>query len=158
MSQTSVVKGLAEWLLRPRVSRPPRAGERNGIARLSMLADGQAAAPVTEHPEWAIAANVPVAQHPCFQGNGIVGLVTARRHPTGWFVSAQLCQGTPPDDLLDFRHFVTVRVYLLLRYGPQVGVWERDLSSDGEQCQARWRAEMPPLQLHIPDTLLRGYS
>lgn len=158
MSQTSVVMGLADRLLRPRGRRPTRAGEGNRISRLSMLADRQAAAQVTEHPEWAIAADLPVAQQHCSRDNAMLGLVSARRHPTGWFVSAQLRPGAPPDDVVDFRHFITVRVYLLLRYGPQVGVWSRDSSSDGEHCQAGFRAEMPRLPREIPDSLLLGYS
>jgi hypothetical protein len=51
------------------------------------------------------------------------------------------------EELSDFRHFVSVRVYLLLHDGPVPGAWERG-SSSGE-----WVADLvaaPQLEdLHV---------
>ncbi len=56
----------------------------------------------------------------------VVGEVTARRHPTGWFISATRRAGMSTEDAEHFGHFVTVRVYLLLRWGPARGTWSFD--------------------------------
>jgi hypothetical protein len=66
------------------------------------------------------------------------GRITARRHPTGWFLSASHPAGMSAEELADFRHFVSVRVYVLLHDGPVPGAWERG-SSSGE-----WVADLVP--------------
>ncbi len=51
------------------------------------------------------------------------GVLIARRHPTGWFLSALRCDDVPAHDRDHFRELVTVRSYLLLRDGPEPRLW-----------------------------------
>ena len=81
---------------------------------------------VREDPEWAIAASIQPQERP-----GDSTLITARRHPTGWFITASHPPGMTAEERADFRHFVCVRVYLLLRYGPGLGAWERGSTPGG---------------------------
>lgn len=91
---------------------------------------------VPEDPEWAIAMSVQL--HEDTRGcSGTAARITARRHPTGWFISARHPAGLSAEELSDLRHFVCVRVYLLLHNGPIPGAWERGSSS------AEWIADLP---------------
>lgn len=54
------------------------------------------------------------------------GVVIARPHPTGWFVSARYRPDLAVDDLEDFAVFAQVRTYLLLADGPRELTWEPD--------------------------------
>jgi hypothetical protein len=89
---------------------------------------------ISVDPEWAIATSVPIGCGAADTEADIVGVVTARRHATGWFISATRRAGISAEDVEDFAHFVTVRVYLLLHCGPGRGTW----TSDGPQDQ--WHA------------------
>ena len=51
------------------------------------------------------------------------GVLIARPHPTGWFLSAIRRDDLRDEDLPHFREVVTVRAYLLLRQGPVSRVW-----------------------------------
>ncbi len=106
---------------------------------------------VTEDPEWAIAMSVPVRPSPVGVPVGTLGAVTARRHPTGWFIVARHRPEMSSAEVADFGHFVCVRIYLLLRYGPSPDTWAPDRSSD------QWRAYLPaetPLQKpHVPEVV-----
>lgn len=119
------------------------------LARQGPTAAEQTAARVVEDPEWAMASGVPVLDDRLIAARHIVGLVEARRHPTGWFVSARYRRGTPSEEVLNFRHFVTVRVYLLLRLGPHVGVWDQD--ELGDVWQAQMGDETRLLPRLVPD-------
>jgi hypothetical protein len=90
--------------------------------------------PVVEDPAWAIAASVQFQE----DAEVVGGRIAARRHPTGWFLSASHPAGMSAEELADFRHFVSVRVYVLLHDGPVPGAWERG-SSSGE-----WVADLVP--------------
>lgn len=104
---------------------------------------------VTEDPEWAIAMSVPIAPDAVGLPGGILGAVTARRHPTGWFIVARHRADMSSAEVAGFGHFVCVRIYLLLRYGPGPDTWTLDGSGD------HWRASLPaqtPLQEpHVPE-------
>jgi hypothetical protein len=105
--------------------------------------------PVTETADWAIATSVPIRVDVDGALGDTPGAVTARRHPTGWFISATHSSGMSAEELADFRLFVRVRVHLLLRHGPRPGVWESDA------CSEQWRAALPAAApaggLPIPD-------
>jgi hypothetical protein len=82
-----------------------------------------------EDPEWAIARSIQIQERA--DGGEPGPRITARRHPTGWFISAVHPAGMTAGERADFGHFVCVRVYLLLHNGPIPGAWERG-SSRGE--------------------------
>lgn len=103
----------------------------------------------TEDPEWAIAMCVPIGPGAVDVDSGILGVVTARKHSTGWFISASHHAGMSHEEIADFRHFVSVRVYLLLYYGPGVDTWAPEGSN------GRWRAY---LRDQTPHTLGRQVS
>jgi hypothetical protein len=100
--------------------------------------------PVPEDPAWAIASSVQIQEH---DGSGdSAGRITARRHPTGWFISASHPTGMTAEERADFSHFVCVRVYLLLHNGPIPGAWNPG-SSTGE-----WVADLAATpELRAPD-------
>lgn len=101
--------------------------------------------PVVEDPEWAIATSVPIRQREDGQGGGTAGRISARRHPTGWFICAIHPADLSAEQLSDLRHFVCVRVYLLLRNGPVPGTWDRG-SESGE-----WVADLAVDARSAPD-------
>lgn len=103
---------------------------------------------VAEDPEWAIAMSVPIEPDAVDVDGDIVGIVTARRHATGWFISASHRTGMSIEEVADFGHFVSVRVYILLHCGPGVDTWAPDGST------GRWRAyllgEARTQTAHVP--------
>ncbi len=103
---------------------------------------------VTEDPEWAIAMCVPLGPGAVDVDGDILGVVTARKHATGWFISASHHAGLSKEQIADFGHFVSVRVYLLLRYGPGVGTWVPEGSS------GHWRAYLRDQRRAQPRTPL----
>jgi hypothetical protein len=105
-----------------------------------------AARPVREDPEWAIASSIQIQERA--DSVDTVPRITARRHPTGWFISAVIPAGMTAEERSDFGHFVCVRVYLLLRNGPIPGAWERS-SSKGEWV-ADWLRQMFPFGAGAP--------
>ncbi len=142
------------------VSRCVRDGRRrSGVAllrpALQFLAShtgpvSQSLRRVTEDPEWAIAMSVPIG--PGAVGvHGTLGAVTARRHPTGWFIVARHRPDMSSAEVADFGHFVCVRVYLLLRYGPGPDTWAPDRSSD--QWRAHLLADTPLQTPHVPEVV-----
>lgn len=104
---------------------------------------------VTEDPEWATATSMTIRANARGAGGDTLGAVTARPHPTGWFISARHRPDASAQEIADFSHFVTVRVYLLLRYGPEAATWEPDPSSG--QWRAELAAETPPQSPDISD-------
>lgn len=103
---------------------------------------------VAEDPEWAIAMRVPIETSAVDVDGDIVGVVMARRHPTGWFISASRRTGMSKEEVADFGHFVSVRVYILLHCGPGVDTWASDVSSG--QWRAYLRGEARPQAAHVP--------
>jgi hypothetical protein len=51
------------------------------------------------------------------------GILTATRHPTGWFVHGVRLDDLPAEQIRLFRELVTVRTYLLLAHGPEAPAW-----------------------------------
>jgi hypothetical protein len=88
--------------------------------------------PVREDPEWAIARSIQLQVR-----EGGAARITARRHPTGWYITASHPPDMPAEERADFRHFVCVRVYLLLHNGPIPGAWECGSSPE------EWAADLP---------------
>jgi hypothetical protein len=100
--------------------------------------------PVREDPEWAIATSVEIREH----DGAAAGRITARRHPTGWFITASHPAGMSGEERSDFAHFVCVRVYLLLRQGAVPGLWERG-PGPGEWIADLVEAPLP-VRLDVP--------
>jgi hypothetical protein len=75
---------------------------------------------------WALAHSIELTPSRDGLRSGCIGVVVAQRHPTGWFISARFVPKLSAELIEDFAHFVTVRTYLLLEYGPQPGVWVSD--------------------------------
>ena len=100
--------------------------------------------PVREDPEWAIATSVQIREHDGAAGHA-AGRITARRHPTGWFITASHPAGMSAEERSDFAHFVCVRVYLLLRQGAVPGLWERGPG------RGEWIADL--VGASLPETL-----
>lgn len=111
---------------------------------------------VAEDAEWATAMSVPIRPSLVDLDGGTAGAVTARRHPTGWFIVARYRPDMSSAELADFRHFVCVRVYLLLRHGPSPDTWAPDRLRD------QWRTHLPagaPLQaLHVPEVVPMSWT
>lgn len=113
-------------------------------------------------PEWEIARSVSVEPA---RGGGkgddvqpgpadVVGVATAARHPSGWFLSARHRSRLSDEELENFRHFAAVRFYLLLKDGPGAGTWVPDA---GGQFRATLVAT-PLLEAEIPDEVPASWS
>ncbi len=76
---------------------------------------------------WELACSIELTPSRDRLKSGCMGVVVAERHPTGWFISARFDPKLSPESVEDFAHFVVVRTYLLLEYGPQPGAWESDV-------------------------------
>ena len=86
-----------------------------------------------------------------------LGRVTARPHPTGWFISARCRTDLSPQETAELREVVVLRTYLLLTRGPQPGVWERAADGSFVAHPGTRLEEMDPAGL-IPDTVPAGWS
>jgi hypothetical protein len=75
---------------------------------------------------WALAHSIELTPSRDGLKPGCIGVVVAERHPTGWFIAARFVPELSAELIEDFAHFVVVRTYLLLEYGPQPGVWDGD--------------------------------
>jgi hypothetical protein len=97
----------------------------------------------THNDNWLLAESLQLtpANHPL--GAGYHGIVTARPHPTGWFISARYRVDLAAGDLADFAEFARVRSYLLLENGPRKPAWE--LAEDRS-----WRAAYKPSSVNLP--------
>jgi hypothetical protein len=98
---------------------------------------------------WALARSIQLT--PVHEGltPGCHGVVVAERHPTGWFILAGFDPEVPADLVDDFAHFVVVRTYLLLQYGPRPGTWEAGTAGV-------WRANCPTLTADLKELPLNG--
>ncbi len=117
--------------------------------------DGWPQRSVALHPEWAIAVSVPISAYAAGSPGDTPGTVIARRHPTGWFIAASHGADMSAEDLADFRHFVCVRVYLLLRHGPRAAAWAHD------EAREQWRATRPAVTLgdsHLLEGVLESWK
>ena len=99
----------------------------------------------SQDDNWTLANSVQLTPAIADLGRGEHGVITARPHPTGWFVSARYQPDLAPADLADFAEFVRVRVYLLLENGPSDRVWQ---AADEDRT---WRAVCTPSSLDLPD-------
>jgi hypothetical protein len=86
---------------------------------------------------WEIARSVQVAPA-ALDGRRHLGVVVARPHATGWFLSARFRRGLHAQHIEQFTTFVRLRVYALLHEGPDDAGWARG-ETDGE-----WRAYAVP--------------
>lgn len=84
--------------------------------------------------DWELANSIQITPTELDDEQHHVGVVIARPHATGWFVSARCRHGLDGDEVDIFKDFVAGRVYLLLQEGPQPGGWTRGESDE------EWRA------------------
>jgi len=73
---------------------------------------------------WALAAAVEVVADLDEPDAGRIGVVVARPHPSGWFLSAHHRRDLPPEQAAHFAEFARVRCYLLLTQGPTAQTWQ----------------------------------
>jgi hypothetical protein len=73
-----------------------------------------------------LARSIPITPTRDGIKSGCSGVVAAQRHPTGWFIFAGVDPDSTAEQIEDFAHFVVVRTYLLLEYGPQPSTWAND--------------------------------
>lgn len=105
----------------------------------------------TQDPNWAIADTIELRTAGLEMAAHCLGVITAWRNATGWFIAAKYRQGLPDAEVQHFRHFVATRVYLLLRYGPQLTVWKK---ADAECAWQAWSyAIVLDTVLEVPDTV-----
>jgi hypothetical protein len=110
---------------------------------------------VNVDPYWTLAEGIEafpdLAELPGPWEPGIVGVAVARPHQTGWFLSGHVRANLTPDERNDFTEFAKVRAFVLLRHGPQAGLWEPAANDDD------WLARMPADEWrvadHVPDGL-----
>jgi hypothetical protein len=79
-----------------------------------------------------------------------LGVVEARAHPTGWFISASFQDGLDRDDIALFKEFVTQRVYVLLHDGPRFDTW---IPRANDEWLAFCTADMGAEATEIPATV-----
>jgi|SRR5579875_421597 len=79
---------------------------------------------------WALASAVEIfgnifenSAAPEREQHGVIGVVVARPHATGWFLSAHHRPDLDPDEVEHFAEFARVRCYLLLTAGPTAETW-----------------------------------
>lgn len=101
----------------------------------------------TRDDNWMLASSVQLTPALTGLDEGQHGAVTARVHPTGWFISARYKPDLATVDLEDFAEFVRVRVYLLLENGPSDQVWQP------AKDERAWRASCTPSSLDMPDVV-----
>jgi hypothetical protein len=56
------------------------------------------------------------------------GVVVARQHPTGWFISARYRPSLSAAEIDEFASFTEMQAHLLLESGPQDPSWQPDAS------------------------------
>lgn len=92
---------------------------------------------------WTIAESVELVPDGGLAGSNS-GSIRSRRNATGWFISAHYDSSLSAEAIEYFRHFVTVRTYLLLAFGAAPGQWTPGGVDDA--FQADW-VDIPPAEL-----------
>lgn len=110
---------------------------------------------MTPEAAWQLAEGIQVTPADGDYGHHL-GAVTARPHPTGWFISARARPDLSDIESEQFRSFVVLRTYLLLTQGPQPQVWEPMDGGGWAAYPAEELVELEPTEL-IPDTVPAGW-
>jgi len=84
--------------------------------------------------DWEMARSIQVTPSDFDGESHHTGVLIARPHATGWFISARCRRGLRADELTRFKEFAARNAYLLLQEGPHTGPWAQG-KSDQE-----WRA------------------
>ena len=84
--------------------------------------------------DWEMANSIQITPAELGDEQHHLGVVIARPHATGWFVSARCRHGLDGAEVDTFKDFVTRRVYLLLQEGPKRDAWTA--GSSGEEWHA----------------------
>ena len=99
--------------------------------------------------DWEMANSIQVTPAEPGGEQHHLGVVTARPHATGWFVSARCRHGLDRAEARTFKQFVATQVYWLLQEGPHRGAW-----TPGESDE-EWRAHAvvgtAGAPAHVPD-------
>jgi hypothetical protein len=94
----------------------------------------------TDNEHWELVESIQLTPATVPLAHDYQGMVTARGHATGWFISARYRPSLTTEERADLADFVRVRTFLLLEHGPQPAPWERDDSG-------AWRAYSVASQL-----------
>ena len=104
--------------------------------------------------DWEMANSIQIIPTELDDEQHHVGVIIARPHATGWFVSARCRHGLDGAEVDTFKDFVAARVYLLLQEGPQPGAW-----APGEPDE-EWRAHaavgIQDVSAQVPDSSTSG--
>ncbi|MDQ2748444.1 MAG: hypothetical protein ABI775_08790 [Pseudonocardiales bacterium] len=78
---------------------------------------------------WAVAEGTQIAPG-LFKDDERIGVIVARPHRTGWFVSAHHRMGLDDAHMVKLREYVTVHVFGLLWRGPLEAAWTHHPATD----------------------------
>jgi hypothetical protein len=84
--------------------------------------------------DWEMAQSIQITPSEFEGEREHVGVLIARPHATGWFISARCRRGLHAGELKHFQNFVARSAYLLLQEGPRPGTWAQGHS------EQEWRA------------------
>ena len=111
--------------------RPPEPTNRHkesfAITRRTLYA------PIVEADaelDWEMANSIQITPTELGDKQHHLGIVIARPHATGWFVSARCRHGLDGAEAGTFEQFVATQEYLLLQEGPTRGAWARGNSDE----------------------------
>jgi hypothetical protein len=99
---------------------------------------------------WAVAGGIELFADLDEPDRRQVGVVVARPHPTGWFLSAHVRPEMDSASIEHFAEFARVRAYLLLTQGPTARTWAPGL---GDRWVAWLPAEYAEAAAAIPDAV-----
>jgi hypothetical protein len=78
---------------------------------------------------WAVAEGIQIGPG-LFKNDERIGVIVARPHPTGWFVSAHHRMGLGDAQMSKLRECVTLHVFSLLWRGPGEEPWTHHPATD----------------------------
>ena len=101
--------------------------------------------------DWEMASSIQLTPSAFDGDEDHMGVLIARPHATGWFVSARCRPGLAGHELDQFRKFASHTAYLLFQEGPTTGSWVP--SARAEEWQAFLDADTRDLAVQIPETI-----
>ena len=101
---------------------PPKADTTRSTAGYLDAAHQNARSTSAHLNHWLARSVQPVPSQQAWAPDD-VGVVSARRQPTGWFISARCRPNLSGDEQSMFAEFVHLRVLDLLEVGPRPGSW-----------------------------------
>jgi hypothetical protein len=102
-------------------------------------------------PRWHVVAGIELFADLGDADSNHRGVVRARPHPAGWFISAHHHPDITADELAHLAEFARVRAYLLSTAGPTVDTWTPSQGQDN--WIAYWDVDALDVAVPIPDTV-----